>query len=193
MATSHDCRYNHEFVLVLSGVDTLDERVANALLGSGCDDATISLRFGTIYLNFDREARTLEEAILSAIRDVGNAGIGAKVKYVDNCNLVTQADIARRIGRTRQMVGQYVAGIRGPGNFPGPVCRIAEGHPLWMWCEVSSWFFQNSIVGEDVLEASRVVAGINSVLDLLHQREHGSQLINQVLSLFGEPAMTHAS
>lgn len=193
MTTNNDCRCNHEFVLVLSGVNTLDERVANALLGAGCDDATISLRFGTIYLSFDREARSLEEAILSAIRDIVNAGIGATVKYVDNCNLVTQADIARRIGRTRQMVGQYVAGTRGPGDFPGPVCRIAEGHPLWMWCEVSSWFFQNGIVGEEVLEASRVVAGINSVLDLLHQRQHGSQLVDQVLRLFGEPALTHSS
>lgn len=190
MTAKHDCKSNHEFVLVLSGVNTLDDRIANALLGAGCDDATISLRFGTVYLSFDREAISLQEAILSAIRDVAKAGIGATVKYVDDCNLVTQAEIARRIGRTRQMVGQYIAGTRGPGNFPGPACCITEGHPLWMWCEVSYWFFQNGIVGEEVLEASRVVAGINSVLDLLHQRQHSSALIDEVLQLAGDSTLS---
>jgi hypothetical protein len=190
MTTNNDCKCNHEFVLVLSGVNTLDDRVANALLGAGCDDATISLRFGTVYLSFDREASSLQVAILSAIRDVTNAGIGAAVKFVDACNLVTQADIARRIDRSRQMVGQYINGQRGPGNFPGPVCSITKGHPLWMWCEVSYWFFQNGIVDEEVLQESRVVAGINSVLDLLHQRQHDSELVDEVLKMFGEPALS---
>src|SRR5258708_6113048 len=65
MATRNDCKCNHEFVLVLSGISTLDDRIANALLGAGCDDATISLRFGTVYLSFDREASSLQEAILT--------------------------------------------------------------------------------------------------------------------------------
>ena len=193
MTTRNDCICNHEFVLVLSGVNTLDERIANALLGAGCDDATISLRFGTVYLSFDREAESLKAAILSAIRDVANAGIGARAKFVDDCNLVTQADIARRIGRSRQMVGQYINGTRGHGNFPGPVCCITEGHPLWMWCEVSYWFCQNGIVGEEVLRESRVVAGINCALELLHQREHDPQLVDEVLKLFGEAELLHSA
>ena len=53
---------SHEFVLVLSGVSDLDERVANALFEAGCDDATPSLRFGTVYLAFDRQAATLRDA-----------------------------------------------------------------------------------------------------------------------------------
>lgn len=188
MPDKNDCVCDHEFVLVLSGVNVLDERVMNALFEAGCDDATPSLRFGTLYLAFNREAVSLREAILSAIRDVMNAGIGAGVKYVDDCNLVSQADIARRIGRTRQQVGQYVSGKRGPGNFPGPVCSLAEGHPLWMWCEVSLWLCENSIVSEDVLAESRVVAGINSVLDLIHQRQHDAGLVDEVFRLVGAHA-----
>lgn len=193
MTNKSDCTRNHEFVLVLSGISTLDDRVANALLGAGCDDATISLRFGTIYLSFDREAASLQEAILSAIRDVGRAGIGASVKYVDDCNLVTQSDIARRIGRSRQLVGQYIGGTRGPGQFPGPVCSITEGHPLWMWCEVSGWLYENGIVSEEVLQESRVVAGINSVLDVLHQRQHDPHLVNDVFSALGEPTIPQSA
>ena len=54
---------SHEFVLVLSGVTELDERVANALFEAGCDDATLSLRFGTVWLTFDRQAATRSAAI----------------------------------------------------------------------------------------------------------------------------------
>ncbi|CAN5775734.1 hypothetical protein BH23PLA1_BH23PLA1_16630 [soil metagenome] len=183
VTTGNDCAREHEFVLVLSGVSELGPRVMDALFEAGCDDATPSVRFGRVYLTFARVAPTLKEAILSAIRDVRRAGIGASVLYVDDCNLVTQADIARRIKRTRQQVGQYIYGKRGPGHFPGPVCDLAEGHPLWMWCEVSCWLWQNGIVGEDVLEESRAVAVINSVLDLLHQRGHDSDLVEEVFRL----------
>jgi hypothetical protein len=185
MTTKNDCLCDHEFVLVLSGVTDLDEHVMDALFEAGCDDATPSLRFGSFYLTFNREASSLREAILSAIRDIMKSDIGARVKYVDDCNLVSQADIARRIKRTRQQVGQYVSGKRGPGNFPGPVCSIAEGHPLWMWCEVSYWLFMNGIISEDVVKESRVVAAINGVLDMLHQREHDPLLVEEVLQLVG--------
>ena len=181
------CTTSHEFVLVLTGVTELDERAANALFEAGCDDATPSLRFGTVYLTFDREAATLREAILSAIRDVLAAGIGAGVKYVDLCNLVSQADIARRIDWSRQLVGLYIHGQRGPGNFPGPVCSLSERHPLWMWCEVAYWLHQNAIVTEQVLTDSRVVAGINSALELIHLRTHDSGLIDEVLEMVPPP------
>jgi hypothetical protein len=183
MTTRADCACEHEFVLVLSGVTELDPGIMDALFEAGCDDATPSVRFGRIYLTFAREAPSLKEAVLAAMRDVRRAGIGADVLCVDDCNLVSQSDIARRIGRTRQMIGQYVSGKRGPGNLPAPVCDIAEGHPLWRWCEVSYWLWQNGIVGEDVLNESRVVAVINSVLELLHQRQHDSSLVDEVFSV----------
>ena len=178
---------SHEFVLALSGVSELDERVANALFEAGCDDATPSLRFGTVYLTFAREAASLRDAILSAMRDVMHAGIGASVKYVDNCNLVSQAEIGRRVGWARQQVAQYLNGQRGPGGFPGPVCSLAEGHALWMWCEVAHWLNQNALVSDEVLEESRVVAGINSALDMVHQRSHDAGLVDEVFQLVGSP------
>ena len=185
MTSPNDRVRDHEFVLVLSGIAVLDERVANAIYEAGCDDATPCLRYGTLSLAFDREATSLRGAILSAIRDVMGAGIDASVRYVDACNLVSQADIARRIGRTRQQVGQYVSGKRGPGNFPGPACSFADGHPLWMWCEVAEWLCGNSIIQEVDLEEARVVAGINSALDLLHQRQHDPGLLDEVFQLVG--------
>lgn len=190
MATTSECAREHEFVLVLSGVAELGPRVMDALFGAGCDDATPSVRFGRVYLTFAREAPSLREAVLSAIRDVRRARIGANVLCVDSCNLVSQADIARRINRTRQQVGQYVSGKRGPGNFPAPACDLSEGHPLWQWCEVSYWLWRNGIVGDDVLNESRVVAAINSVLEYVHQRQHESLLVEEVFQILEETEYT---
>ena len=67
---------------------------------AGCDDATISVCSGRIYITFSRVAASLKDAILRAIRDVESTKICAEVLDVDTCNLVTQADIARKIGRT---------------------------------------------------------------------------------------------
>lgn len=187
MPARNDCACEHEFVLVLSGVTDLSAAVMDALFEAGCDDATPCVRLGRVYLTFVRTASSLRDAVLSAIRDVLRARIGASVLRVDDCNLASQADIARRIKRTRQQVGQYVSGKRGPGNFPAPVCDLTEGHPLWMWCEVSYWLWENGIVGEDVLEASRVVAAINSALELLHQRQHDASLVDEVLGIVDSP------
>ena len=100
-------------------------------------------------MTFSRNAASLKDAILSAIRDVQNANIGALVLRVDTCNVVTQADIARKIGRTRQLVHQYITGQRGPGGFPAPVCNITDGVPLWFWCEVAYWLRQNDMISHD--------------------------------------------
>ena len=95
-ADKNDRVREHEFVLVLDGVEELGRRVMDALYEAGCDDATPSVRFGRVYLTFAREAASLKEAILSAIRDVKRAEIGAEALSVDRCNLVSQADISRR-------------------------------------------------------------------------------------------------
>jgi len=186
--TENRCDQEHEFVLVLSGVTDLGPPVMDALFEAGCDDATPSIRFGRVYLTFARVAKSLKAAILSAIENVQGARIGASVLYVDNCNLVNQADIARRIDRTRQMVGQYISGKRGPGKFPPPICDLTEGYPLWAWCEVSYWLHENGIVGEDVLRESREVAIINNVLDYVHQQQWDPALAAEVFRLIAATA-----
>lgn len=180
VANNEACTTEHEFVLVLSGIANIDQPVMDALFEAGCDDATPSLRFGRVYLTFAREAPSMKEAIFSAIRDVRRAKIGADVVCIDECDYVTQAEIARRIKRSRQLVGQYVAGTRGPGNFPPPTCDIAEGYPLWRWCEVSYWFWQNGIIEEHVLRDAKLIAMINLVLAYLQQQQQDSALAEEV-------------
>jgi hypothetical protein len=181
METRKACEPEHDFTLVLTGISELTTKVEEALLEAGCDDATLSMRSGRPYLTFTRTAPTLKEAILSAIRDVRKAGIGADVLRVDECNLVTQAEIARKIGRTRQLVHQYITGERGPGGFPPPACHLNDEAPLWYWCEVAHWLWQNDMITEAVHAAAEQLNLINIVLELRHQRQIAPELAEEIL------------
>jgi hypothetical protein len=189
MEPGNACECEHDFALVLTGITELTPEAEDALFEAGCDDGTISVRSGRIYITFSREDVSLKDAILSAIRDVQNAKIGADVLRVDTCNLVTQADIARKIGRTRQLVHQYITGQRGPGGFPAPVCNITEGVPLWFWCEVAYWLRQHDMIKQDVATEAQEVALINTVLEMRYYRQIEPALSAEILQrLSDEPA-----
>jgi len=169
-----------DFTLSLVGASELTDDLANRLYESGCDDATIASRAGRLFASFSRRAASLKDAVLSAIADVRKSGTGADVLRVDDCNLVTQADIARKIGKSRQLVYQYMTGARGPGAFPPPVCAIQDDQQLWDWCEVARWLWQNNMVKQDVLQEAREVEAINSVLGLEHNKREWPELIKEV-------------
>jgi hypothetical protein len=99
---------------------------------------------------------------------------------VDECDLVTQAEIARRIGRTRQLVCQYVSGQRGPGNFPPPECHIKDDMPLWAWCAVSHWLAENNIIRREESQNAEVVAAINTWLGVVRQRGRNPDLLKEI-------------
>ncbi len=58
------------FTLIVEGPDLQDEPFIDALFEAGCDDATVARIDGVQYIDFDREAESLDEAIISAVRDV---------------------------------------------------------------------------------------------------------------------------
>ena len=162
---SESTQRTHTFALIVSGVPELSDQVLDALFEAGCDDATISMRHARLYVDFAREAPSLKLAILSAIRDVMRAEIGATVERVDVCDLVSQSDIAERLGVSRQMVYQYVRGERGPGGFPPPAYRLAKNNPVWQWRSVSGWLARASIISHDQDAEALLVFAINSTLE----------------------------
>ena len=146
------------------------------------------MQSGRVCITFSRAGSSLRNAILGAIGDVRNAGIGADVLRIDECNLVTQSEIARKIDRSRQQVHQYVTGERGPGNFPPPSCHITEGVPLWSWCEVAHWLKENDIIRPDVANDAQEVALMNAVLEMRHLRQREPEMCEEILrSLADEP------
>ncbi len=60
----------HHFTLIVEGIDLQAEPTIDALFEAGCDDATVGRVDGVQYIDFDREAESLGEAIISATRDV---------------------------------------------------------------------------------------------------------------------------
>ena len=106
----------YEFTLVIETQAGLDDGLEDALFEAGCDDATLSFRKGIAYLDFDREAEDLESAIISAIQQVEQTGLNLWVKRVEPSDLVTSAEIARRLDRSRQSIQQLISGARGEGK-----------------------------------------------------------------------------
>lgn len=73
----------HQFTIVVNGADLQSDAGANALFVAGCDDATAGRVNGVQYVDFDREAVTLDEAIRSALTDLRRVD-GVKVVRVLN-------------------------------------------------------------------------------------------------------------
>lgn len=180
MSSTDSSAREYDFALILTGVPELTTDVEDGLFNAGCDDATLSMQYGCLYLEFSRAAPSLKDAILSAIRDVRKAGVGAEVWRVDSHDLVSPSEIARRIGRTRQLVHQYITGARGPGSFPAPDCNLTEGQPLWSWYAVSAWLSKNDMIRPETLRDTEIVAAINTALERSHQLERDPALVDEV-------------
>jgi hypothetical protein len=69
---------SYDFVVVLKGLDVIDDDLAEALFEAGCDDGSPFSSCGVAAIGFSREADSLESAIRSAVADVQKAGCTVK-------------------------------------------------------------------------------------------------------------------
>lgn len=149
----------YSFTLVIDGDAGTVENI-DALFDAGCDDATFSHSSAISYGDFDREAESLLEAVLSGIEAVESVE-SLRVRRVDSDNLVTVPEIAERLGRTRQSVYQLVNGERGAGDFPAAVSSTRAKAKVWDWTEVAAW----AGIEHDPERAS-TIAAVNGALAL---------------------------
>jgi hypothetical protein len=173
------------FTLVLDGITELTSEVENALYEGGCDDGTLGFQCGRPYMTFSRTAPNFAEAILSAVRDVEKAVPGLDVLRVDYCDLVTQAEIARLIKRSRQAVHQLITGRRGPGLFPPPIYRLTDDTTKWAWSDVVDWLAQNNLVEEETASDTIQAALINDLLDFRSRRRRDRKTADKALRMLG--------
>lgn len=167
----------HNFTLIIHG--TADSHL-DELYDAGCSDATFGAVDGVAYAEFDREAPTLADAISSAIRAVESVG-ELRVTHVEPEELVTAAEIANRLGRSRESIRLLAAGERGSGSFPPPVSHLRAHSRLWRWTDVISWAATtgdkrliahlSGTLTDDQLTGAHVIAAINGALELRNQRE----------------------
>lgn len=156
----------YNFTLVLEGADVLADENIDALYEAGCGDAGFG-RNGRVQTGeFDREAASFEEAVMSAIHDVERAVPGLTVTRVEPDDLITATVIAQRTGRTRQSIGQLISGKRGPGGFPAPVASVDAKTRLWRWSEVIRWFAEmNDQASESDFAIAEFIAALNGALE----------------------------
>lgn len=154
------------FTLALDANGLTDSQI-NALYDT-VPDSTASERNQRTYVGFDRDAPDFASAVVSAIEDVERALPGVGVLVLEPEDLVTQADVAQRQGRSRESISQLVRGERGPGSFPRPRYVVAD-RGLWRWRDVESWF--------DVYEGRQpqthhdaFIDAVNAVLAVRHSQ-----------------------
>ncbi len=160
----------HSFTLIVEGPDLQSDEVVDALFNAGCDDALVGRADGVQYLDFDRQADSLEHAVLSAVADIEQVD-GVEVVRIADAGLASMADIAARTGRTRESIRLLISGERGRGGFPAPVTDPRSRYRLWRISEVEQWLRLHT--GE--IEESRddhVLAAINAGLELRRYSAH---------------------
>jgi hypothetical protein len=159
----------HVFTLVLDRRPNDEE--LGALLDAGCDDATFGTEHSFPIAAFDREAPALADAIASAVRDLESAGL--RVLRVWDEDLLTLADIADRINRSRESIRRYATGERGGGGFPLPVNLGREGTVFYRWSEVAPWLREHLSIDVAETDPALVVANL-----VLQARQHRSRVIH---------------
>ena len=161
----------HHFTLIVDGPDVQQPALVDALFEAGCDDGLVGRSGGIQYIEFDREAPGLDDAVLSAVADVEKVP-GVTVARIADAGLVSMAGIAARTGRTREGVRLLIAGARGPGGFPPPVTDPRSRYRLWRWSEVERWIA--AYLGEPAESFDDgVLTAINASLEL---RRHGRRV-----------------
>ncbi|WP_419928953.1 hypothetical protein [Candidatus Poriferisocius sp.] len=86
------------FTLTVEGRDLQSGEVVDALFDAGCDDALVGSSEGVQFLDFNRKAGSIEEAVLSAEADVESAE-DLSVTGIVGANSLTSAKNAARTER----------------------------------------------------------------------------------------------
>lgn len=117
-------------VFVVDGVPT--SRMAEAVPGATVD--------GLRSIRVDRPGDLLDIAP-SALHDI--EAVGLRPMRVDTGDWLTLQDVAKRIGRSREIVRLWSIGAQGPGGFPPPLNPDCATN-FYSWVEVSRWIHQHT-------------------------------------------------
>lgn len=172
----------YHFTLILQGIHEPSEEIENTLFEANCDDALLYFRDQIGYLEFDRASDNIENAIISAINDVESTGIVTKIARVEPSDLVTSAEIARRLNRSRESIRLLIKGARGSGDFPTPVAGVTSKTLIWSWADVSKWFYINKKLDDPfILKQAQVLREVNEALEIRH-KPYSFKKINFIIS-----------
>lgn len=130
---------------------------------------------GVFDTEFERAAPRYEDAVLSAIHDLGAVFPEARLLEVRPDDLVTLHDIAERTGRTHESVRMLVKGKRGPGGFPAETRGGLRRPKMWRWHEVARWFEEKLGVEVRDYRHAAFLAAVNQLLELRRVVPHAAR------------------
>jgi predicted DNA-binding transcriptional regulator AlpA len=179
----------HTFTLLVEGADLLAQEHVDALFDAGCDDALFGQRGSVYYADFDREATTFGQAIVSAIRDIQRAVPDARVMRIEPDEFVSLSAIAKRTGRSRESIRLLAEGLRGPGGFPTPERWVDARTTVWHWTEVAEWF--ENRLGERVAhgDETHAVAALNGVLEARRHVDGSPESVREAVTEFAHETL----
>lgn len=162
-------KQSFQFTLVLKNVTENTDGLEDSLYEAGCDDALINFRNNAVFLDFDRESNSFEEAVISAIKQVETASINAVVTSIAPEDLVTMSEAAKRLNKSRQVLSLWINESRRKSTampFPPPTMKLTDKSPLWKWREIVEWlYFHNLIKEKELVEKAIFLEHLNAVLD----------------------------
>lgn len=141
-------------------VGAADPRELVERLGAaGCDDATIGTgQPGRIALDFTRRARSVKEAVISALRDVKSAIPDAELIEVTP-DFVGLTDVAELVGVSRQNMRKLM--LTHATTFPAPVHEGSAS--VWHLARVLQWLAERReyAIRKGLLEIAAMAMQIN--------------------------------
>lgn len=160
---------HYHFHLITNKTDVLtDEQLfelSDLLYEAGCDDGTVAVMNGTLYVSFDRESDSYEDAVISALNDVEKID-SLRVVSVDAGEWVGLTDAAILSGITKSTLSRYSKGNRGSGGFPSPKRKIDSKNPLWKWSEIAAWLNAHGKASEELAKNAEFTETINASLQM---------------------------
>ncbi|HET8661390.1 MAG TPA: hypothetical protein VFM55_20630 [Micromonosporaceae bacterium] len=167
----------HRFVLIVAS--TPEARQLATLTALGARPVAVpGPRESGGRIVFERAEPDLAGAVASAVRDAEAAGL-RPVRLVDD-DWVTLADIADRVGRSREAVRLWALGRVGPAGFPPPV-NPGRDTLFYSWAEVSPWLRDRLAVPAPGSDPVLVAAGLAVRLRALAPRVPGMVTLRELV------------
>lgn len=158
---------NYNFTLVISGAHEDTCGLDDAIFEAGCDDAILFFRNGVTYLEFDREATSIKEAITSAIQQVQSTPFSLTIVRIEPDDLVTASEIARRISVSREAIRKLINSHTKSHDFPAPILVLNDRNTLWSWTKVAIWLQSKSKLSDKtIIEDAFYIRSLNNALEM---------------------------
>jgi hypothetical protein len=127
------------------------------------EDAACQTRAAGLFpISFARQAPSLIDAVVTAVRDLDLVGLAA-VRAIEHGCLVSLAEVVKRTGRPRREIVRVVRGSSGTGAFPAPARSGPDGDE-YHWPEVAQWLRRE--VGVDIDSPPPEITAVNLALQL---------------------------